>query len=419
MAGRQYSSGINATYPRYANANPGLNPSLGSHALLTLSKSFSINDQVGISLKSIRQEASYDDARFGQPTQSYLNRSRSGFLKIQGDHQLRSNWSTQWQMSRSDVDQFDLMDETVNSVNRTVRTSLGWNNEFQIDSTLAATFALSRDWVVADTSAPFYKGAGHSRWLIGATKKFGPTTVDGNVSKSTLDAGSSFNDYLLGVGHQLMQSWTIFATVGQTHQMPTVGQLYHIDWGGNPNLKTETIKSNEIGIQFKDNTDLVRVVSYRAMYRDKLLSDASTGFIWENVGSAHDAGIEFSWRRMKPKWTVQATATFHQPQLDDSATPIEKTSKATFSANATYVLNHRDSLNYVLFGRSSQFSSDPIRRRTEVGGYGLSKLGWTRRWSKHQRSVVTVDNLFNKTYQEVAGYQTNNRTIFLNFVLQY
>lgn len=222
------------------------------------------------------------------------------------------------------------------------------------------------------------------------------------------DDNSQYGDKFLpkiALAYKADDSTNYFASWGKVFKAPKFDDLYAA-WGGDPNLKPETGWTAEVGM--KKRLDKESELTLSLFKRD--LTDAID---WKWVGPE-----DWNWEAQNLHRLISKGAT-----LSYATNLIEGV-----SANVGYTyLDSRDENNnqqapYNTFNLGLRLQQGKYSQ--EINGKYVSKLNGVSSYfvwnttlnyamTKEQSIYLTVNNLFNKRYQEVAGYPAQERTIFL------
>ncbi len=203
-----------------------------------------------------------------------------------------------------------------------------------------------------------------------------------------------------------------FIGYGTAFKAPSFNELYYPDFG-NPDLNPEEAKSLELGLGsanqysqwtfnlFRTTTDQLIATAYDA---------ASGNFAPVNINEAEILGAEltFNWQRKGWEFNSQLTAL----DAKDSKTDKKLPRRAAFSYKL--MLAHQlkqDKLITEVVGQSHRF--DDVANTRRLGGYTLLNLRSERQINKNWKASVSIDNVFNRDYEEVRYYETAGRTFFI------
>lgn len=418
-ASRQYTGGFGAINPaKFSAVNPGNNPFMRNAVSMGWAMDLDANTQVGVNLMQTAADSSWDNAWANTVREDWLSRSRSGFAGLYAQSQLTPAWYAKWDVQQSTVQSATLTDEVVNTWYGTYTTKhhvASWRNEFRINPQTLVKAGFSQDKTNYYSSyTPLDQNQNRLVTFVGLEQKVGKGLVTLDLGRSSGLYNHVYTNRGLGAMHPLSSSLSVMAQHNVTYRLPTIGELLDPASGGNANLKAERIKSSQIAIQFKGESDLHRLTWFNSIYANKVAAGNTPvdDAYWagqgvnklENLNASHNAGVEWHWRHQHKAWTWITSYTVQQPQVDGASTLLKNLSHQHGSVDVAYRFRSGDALNLKWHARSSQYNTKPRSGDAFSAGYAVTKLGWSRPLSPATRIQVSIDNLFDKPYESVAGY---------------
>lgn len=230
------------------------------------------------------------------------------------------------------------------------------------------------------------------------------------------DDHSAFGSHVsprLTAAYRAGASWKLRASVGGAFRSPTTGELF-FPFSGNPELKPETSVAYELGAEWKV---LPRLVVEMALFRNDIQELIQYDFVSntnQNVGRARTQGVELVVRgELTDTLFVRASAT--RLDAEDRATgeqllrrPKNRASltfggkvldTASFELTAMYVGSRRD-VDAATFATVT----NPSHVRFDLSVTGPKFFDVVAPYAR-------AANLFDRDYQEVAGYPTPGRRV--------
>jgi vitamin B12 transporter len=329
---------------------------------------------------------------------------------------LGANWSHRLALGHS---REDLNTPLYSVLYLTRRSSLLWQNEFRLGDgqRLVAGIDLVHDKGEArdiDAGTPRYRDSRDNRALFaGWRATFG--ALDGEVAArhdhDSLFGGASTGSAALG--WRFGERWRAYASFGQGFRSPTMNELFDPGYGGwfagNPQLAPERSRSTELGVEFTPTAQQqLKANLYSTRVRD-LISFTGPQNQAENLAHAALDGAELGYRLDRGDWSAQATYTWQDARNADTDTPLLRRAKHKLSG----LLERR-------FGEHLDAGVEVVyasRRRdvggVELGGYALLNLrarcALTPAWDLRAR----LENLTDRRYELVRGYDTPGRSAFV------
>lgn len=194
------------------------------------------------------------------------------------------------------------------------------------------------------------------------------------------------------------------AAYGTGFRGPTLNDLFFPGFS-NPDLKPEKSKNWEIGLDKEFGEGARLAATYFQNRVKELIQFSFDTNRPENVSRAKVYGteVEFSTR---PSQAVMLRAAYTVMHTEDEETGSELPRRPRKSASGTVTLLPSDALKVVLDLRY-------VGKRFNNGGntvpmedYTVTNLATTYRITAGTELFARVENLFNRDYEEVAGYQT-------------
>lgn len=292
----------------------------------------------------------------------------------------------------------DYEKETADSRNLGTFTSFGW--PFSVDAEIDNKKADTTGYFIQDQIKlwdSFFTTLGIR---VDDHSKFG--------SKATYRIASAYSIDFSGT--------KLKATYGTGFKAPTIYQLYAPVFG-NPDLKPEKVKGWDAGFEqtfFQEKT-LVTFTYFENDF-DNLVETAlnmSTGlYEFQNVSEAKTKGIEVTASvQPVPNTTLKLGYTYTDAKDKEEDERLLRRPRNKFSLDINYrFLDKGDiNLNVLYVGKrvDTFFNEETFEGGTvELGGYTLVNLAASYKVTEKLRLFGRVDNLFDKEYEEVWGYDT-------------
>tara|TARA_B100000315_G_C14589843_1_gene595149 strand:- start:3583 stop:5499 length:1917 start_codon:yes stop_codon:yes gene_type:complete len=238
------------------------------------------------------------------------------------------------------------------------------------------------------------------------------------VAGGRFDANTLYENkltYKVSGSYYLEQSGTTLrSSYGTGFRGPTLNELFFPGFG-NLDLQPETSRGYEIGLEQQVLAQLVvGVTSFHNDFDDLIVGtfDPTTNlFEAENINEARSRGIE-AYMRVSPTDTLDVQATYTRTATRDQETRLRLAQRPVNKANLNILYVPWDSLrtNLDLLLVGSSFSNTANTER--VAGYGVVNLGGSYDITKNFQAFARIDNLLNKSYEEVFGFGTFGRAAF-------
>ncbi|WP_127476041.1 TonB-dependent receptor domain-containing protein [Sulfurivermis fontis] len=368
-----------------------------------------------LSVSALRSEG-YNEYDGWLASQSYTSESVQQALNARWDIALSDIWYSRLSVGESRDESRNFSAGVAGDEFRTRRNQVSWQHDVQAGDSLLLT--LGADHMVdkvettatysrtrRDNSALFAQGQleqGRANWLLGLRR-------DDNDAYGTHTTGN------LAWGYRLDDGTRLTASYGTAFKAPTFNDLYYQDaWGsnGNPDLKPEQSASSEIGVQNAFPGGQWQLRAYRTTIDNLIQWVQIAPWTWQpnNVGKARIDGLECGVSGMLGAW--QLGVTLDLTDARDSATDARLPNRARESARIVLERQHgrlHSRLDWRAVGRRYADAANT----QEVAGYGVLNAALHYDIEQDWRVEARVDNLLDQPYQEVSGYNTAGRTLFV------
>ncbi|MGB3426433.1 MAG: TonB-dependent receptor [Castellaniella sp.] len=243
----------------------------------------------------------------------------------------------------------------------------------------------------------------------------------------------------LGLDFDLTDTWQIGIAGNTGFHAPTFNDLYWpfelYTWGGfpigsysgNPNLKPEKSKNVEAHVQYQTADTLLRATIYQNKIKNLIIYDSTepvpffTEDTMRNLNAATIRGITLTAEHKIENTTLRASADFLDPRNDDPQpakgfTPAEgsalpRRARQVFHAS----VEHR--IQALKLGAEYQYTGnryDDTANTNRLGGFSLVNLTAAYDFNKSLGVQVRWNNILDKDYVLVDGYNTPGSNVFVN-----
>jgi len=229
------------------------------------------------------------------------------------------------------------------------------------------------------------------------------------------DNYNSFENSLtgkFGMKQFLKDDLYISANIGTGYNAPTLGQLYG-QWGANPNLTPEKSLTRDITF----GNDTLWITYFNNEIKDLIDYDFTLGYI-QTSGKSTFKGVEIGYEDyyfdtlgLKALYTYleakdaagKTLARRPQSQLD-VALSYYATDDLDLNLNAQYVGKRYDKAD---------------KQGAQTGKYTVVDFVTNLKANKYLTFYVKINNLTDKYYQSVDGYETAGRSLFVGLNAKY
>jgi len=206
------------------------------------------------------------------------------------------------------------------------------------------------------------------------------------------------------------------ASYGTAFKAPTVNELFHPgffgSFAGNPDLQAETSGSFEIGANHAFSKAQRFDVSIYDTRIEDLIAFEGTNSQAINIGEASIRGLELGYTFNNNIWVIQGNFTLQDATNEDTNSPLLRRADQKMAVNVSHSIKKTGNIAAELI-----LSSDRPDIGTQLPGYGVLNMSTNYPISKKLMLQGRIENLFDKEYETVSGYNTAARSAFV--ALQY
>ncbi|HVT32952.1 MAG TPA: TonB-dependent receptor, partial [Rhodanobacteraceae bacterium] len=340
-------------------------------------------------------------------------------IRLEGD--LAPGWSHRLSIGNA---REDLDIPSYYLLYRTRRDSLDWQNDFKIGDTtqlIAGIDFVHEQGETRDTFAgvPQYDDSRNDTALFGGWQgSFG--AFDSEISLRH-DDNSEFGGATTGsaaLGWHFGEIGRIYASYGEGFRGPTLNEQFSPGFGGqfagNPDLDPERSRSAELGIEIAPwQGQRLGANLYSTRVRD-LISFSGPDFQAANIARARIDGAELTYDANVDPWLVHLAYTWDDARDESSGAALVRRPRNKLDAILERELGERFSVGAEVVASDK---ADDILGAT-LAGYAILNL--RARWTINAdwRLTGRIENLFDRDYALVHGYETPGRSGFLEVVWQ-
>lgn len=213
----------------------------------------------------------------------------------------------------------------------------------------------------------------------------------------------NFTSYRVAGAYDATPRTRLKASYGTAFKAPSFDSLYFPNFG-NPNLDPETSRGYDVGVLQKFGSGTVELTYYNNKINDLIASDPET-FLPANIARAKTHGFEMALdqpinRNFRLLVAGNTTAT--------SSSSGRLLRRPKFNASADLIANRgKFEADLGLVAQGERFDSNFVNQFTPVkyGGYVRTDFTLSYRVRPQLSLYARVGNLFDRKYEEVAGFQ--------------
>ncbi len=207
--------------------------------------------------------------------------------------------------------------------------------------------------------------------------------------------------YALAYGYQLAQHWRLQGSYGTSFKAPSLYQLYD-QWSGNAQLKPEEGKNAEAAVVWETGNQTASATYYHNRVENMIDWSYAT-YKYQNVSRAKLEGVTLDYNARFGDWGVHVAYDWLNAIDEDTGFQLGRRAKNKALLGLSKIWGPLET-GVELVGAGSRYNNNTETGR--MGGYGLVNL--TARYAIDKTLSVEgrVNNLFDKNYELVQGYNT-------------
>lgn len=410
---RLHTRGFSAIDPRTASsANPDADGYGNESVAGSVSHTLFRRHEIGVSFLRARSELDYDSA-FDPPADTHESGQDLGMTQAWWEAQLLAPWRSRTALAEGTDYRTDTRNGAFAFSSNTRNRQFIWDNEVKLTPAhgLSIGFEQLRQELASSTVGPRNREVGALR--LGYLGRLGAHSLQGNARTEDYSDFGKAETYFLGYGFDLTDAWRFTASTATAFRAPTFVDLYFPFGVGNPLLRPERARTNELGLQWASGAHRLKAVAFETDYQDAIVFSAGTT---RNVRRASTDGFETSYSGQLLGFDVRASLTFQDPvEQDPGGQEVQaiRRSKAFGSAAAYRTLG--------AWRLGAQLVGAGERRDTHIVSFasvqeaGYTVLNLTARYNFSQALFVAlrVENALDEDYHLVHGFNAPPRGAFL------
>ncbi|WP_016853837.1 TonB-dependent receptor domain-containing protein [Halomonas smyrnensis] len=378
--------------------------------LMRLSHTFAGGAELGVLALRARGNTEFDG--YGTPGDTDYAQQVAG---VYGELPITEAWRSRLTLSEArDEQETPLYGSVFDTQTRTAR----WENTLALGPhELVAGTEYARDEV--DSTTAFDEDSrDNTAVFTQALLDFSPLSVQASLRHDDNEAFGEETTGSLALGVALDEIHTLRASYGTAFRAPSFNDLYYPDDGyfvGNPDLDPETSETFELGLRGQLGRGFWDLAVYRSEV-DDLITNIDTdgdGFVDtpENVERARIRGVELATGAEVNDWTLRAALTYTDPENRETGKRLPNRASRSLRFDADRALGDW-SLGGSLIAQGERYADADNTER--LGGFATLDLraGWS--FAPGWSTRLTLENLLDKQYQTVRGYNSPGRAAFVS-----
>ena len=243
--------------------------------------------------------------------------------------------------------------------------------------------------------------------------RFGRHALQASVRNDNISGYGNRTTGSLGYDYDVAPGWTVGIAGNTGFRAPTMFDLYGPTlWGSNPDLLPEKSRNIEASLRYSSATYELDVVAFRNKVEDLIASDGGT---LRNINAATLRGVSLTAKRKWDNTSVYAGTDFLHANNDSTGLRLPHRAKQSYRMGAEHQIGD---LSLGAEYRYTGHRYDDVANERRLGGYGLVDLTAAYALTSHASVQVRWNNVFDKDYTNVHGYQTPGSNVFVNLSLR-
>ncbi len=388
-----------------------------------LSASFAVRpakgQELGVNVLVSNGTNQYDANDFSAlgAAKNYSSDQNLGTYSIYSRNRLSQAWNSTVRLGRSTDDTRDYAGNVRDSKFRTDMNLLSWQNDIKLPVGEALLAYEYLKQMVSGTTDYAVTERTINSFLAGWNGNIEQHRVQLSLRR---DDNSQFGDQTTGsasYGYQFTPEWRAHVSYGTAFRAPTFNELYFpkssFFAGGDPNLKPETAKNTEIGVNWEQGSHRASAVVYNNELTD-LIEFRPPTFAPVNVSKALLRGATLTYDGRFSEWAAGLALDFLDPRNEENGpnngNRLARRAEQQMSSYVSRTLG-----NWELRGEWQLVGNryeDPANR-VRMGGYGLVNLYADYRLERDWVFFARANNIFDKDYETASDYSTAGANVFV------
>lgn len=416
-ASRFETRGFSAIDPRQGTlANPDPDGYRNQSVTASVAHKLSARHEVGASLTRSNAELHYDATSAFQgdtPTSVHQSGHDIGTMQAWWEARFVPAWKSRLALAEGTDDRVDYKDRVITSFSNTRNRQLVWDNEFRVapEHLLSAGAEQLRQELSSFSVGIRVREVDSLR--LGYLGRLGAHSLQANVRVEDYSDFGRTDTRFLGYGFDLTDAWRLTASNATSFRAPTFVDLYFPFGIGNPNLRPERARTNELGVQWAQGSHRLRMVYFATRFEDAIVFSAGTT---RNVRQARNDGLESSYSGTLLGFDLRASLTLQDPvEQDPGGQELQaiRRSKA-FGAVSAFRTLGQWRLGAQLLGAGSRRDQNvQTFVRQDEAGYTVMHLTARYQFAKSLFAEARLENALDEKYSTVSGYNTARRGVFV------
>jgi vitamin B12 transporter len=370
------------------------------------------NHEIGASLYRVRSKVDYDLT--GAPTVIHQADQELGMSQVFWQAQWLESWKSRLSLGEGTDYRTDLRNGAFSSNSNSRSRQMIWDNDVRLAPEHQVSVGIERLEQKLQNSSVGNRARDADVARLGYLGRLGAHSLQANVRTEEYSDFGRADTYFLGYGFDLTDAWRFTASTSTAFRAPTFQDLF--GFGGNPALRPERARSKELGMQWAEGPNRVRLVAFDTAYQDAITFDNAT-FTIRNVRKAAVQGFEGSYSGRIAGFDVRASATV-QDAVEQEPGGIELSAvrrAQKFGSLAAFRSFGRWRLGGEVLASGERPDTNIVApfNRLQNGAYTVLNLMARYEVDKHLYVAARLENALDEKYQLVYGFNTAGRGLFV------
>ena len=382
---------------------------------VNLGLGFAFNKDWRVDTQFLQSEGrTYTDSGLGSNPYADL-KSQVANIKLTG--KLLPNWTSKVSLGQSKDQQKNGGSPFGDSHFNTTQTEYKWDNEIgtAVGTVLAGVERLEQKVDVSSDYAQTRRNI--NAVFVGLNGSAGAHSWQANLRRDDNSQFGGMTTYGLSYGYELIKGLRAYASHGKSMRAPSFNDLYYISaygpqYNGNPNLKSEEGKNNEIGLQWSQGIHRAKLLHFDNRITN-LIAVGTTGMT-NLEGTTRLKGWSLQYGVDVAGWGVSANYDYLDAKQANGQ-PVTRRARNQFALNVDKRLGAwklGGSLLHVSGRKDLDYNAYPyalvnLPAYTTLDVYAEYRIN--PEWALQAR----VANLGNKHYETAYGFNQLGRVAYL------
>ncbi|TCV84295.1 TonB-dependent receptor domain-containing protein [Sulfurirhabdus autotrophica] len=332
---------------------------------------------------------------------------------VYSQNQFTSIWQSLLKLNRGQ-DDYTFVNTAYPSHTRSDQDQITWQNDLSLDiGKVSVGLEYLKQHV--DSTTTYNKTDRNVRSAFAVYQNdLGDHSIQASARRDNNSQFGVHDTGNLGYGYRFNPNWRMTAGAGTAFKAPNFQDLYYPGFS-NPNLQPERSLGTEAGMHYANGHNRFDATYFENKIDDLIQYDSTLGYPI-NISKARITGMEAMFETKLAGVLLHANLTLQKPI--DEITGKRLQNRATQFGSITLSKGFGAwTIGSELTGSDARFDSRTESSSSRMGGYGLINLTTSYKASKELTFNARINNVFNKGYELVKGYNTPGINLFVG--LQY